>query len=66
MRDVLRRRQDAAARSFERFPHKRDILFNVALEIGDLDLGDEKDWSGVLGAEPLDRGDAKSKTRQDG
>ena len=65
-RDVLRRRQDAAARSFERFLHKRDILFNVALEIGDLDLGDEKDWSGVLGAEPLDRGDAKSKTRQDG
>ena len=60
------RRQDAAAGSFERFLHKRDILFHVALEIGHLDLGDEKDWSGVLRAEPLDRGDAKPKTRQDG
>ena len=64
-RDVVPRRQDAAAGSFERFLHKRDILFHVALEIGHLDLGDEKDWSGVLGAEPLDRGDAKPKTRQD-
>ena len=64
--DVLPRRQDKSARSFERFLHERDILFHVALEIGHLDLGDEKDWSGVLGAEPLDRGDAKSKTRQDG
>ena len=63
---VLACGQDAAAGGFERFLRQRDILFSVALEIGHLDLGDEKDWSGVLGAEPLDRGDPQPKRRQDG